>query len=56
MPKVAGHQIWAIGELSHLGDLMFHQKTLQDIESGHTEQAHCYDEAANQQLPIAAAF
>ena len=25
-PEVAGHQIWAMGALSHLSDLMFHQK------------------------------
>ena len=27
-PEVARHQIWVAEELSHLGDLMFHQKTL----------------------------
>ena len=27
-PEVAGHQIWAVGGLSHLGDLMFCQKIL----------------------------
>ena len=26
-PEVAGHQTWAIGELSHLGDFIFHQKS-----------------------------
>ena len=25
-PEVTGHQIWVVGGLSHLGDLMFHQK------------------------------
>ena len=29
-PEVTGHQIWVLGELSHLGDLMFCQKTLHD--------------------------
>ena len=46
-------QIWAVGGLSHLGDLMFHQKTAHD---GTHEQAHSCDEAVNHQLPIAAAF
>ena len=27
-PEVTGHQIWAVEGLSHLGDLMFCQKTL----------------------------
>ena len=27
-PEVTGHQIWAVGWLSHLGDLMFCKKTL----------------------------
>ena len=27
-PEVTGHQIWALVGLSHLRDLMFHQKTL----------------------------
>ena len=25
-PEVAGHQLWAVEGLTHLGDLMFHQK------------------------------
>ena len=29
-PEVAGCQIWAAGRLSHLGDFMFHQKTLHE--------------------------
>ena len=40
--------------LSHVGDLMFHQKN-STWDMMH-EQAHCLDEAANHQLPIAAAF
>ena len=48
-PEVAGRQIWAVGGLSHLDDLMFCWKTLH-------EQAHCCDEVANHQLPIAVAF
>ena len=52
--KVAGHQIWAVGELSHLGDLMFCQKNFaQDVMH---EWVHYRDEAANHQLPIAAGF
>ena len=47
-PEVAEHQICALGGLSHLGDLMVHQKTMH-------EQAHCHDEAASHQLPIAVA-
>ena len=44
-----------MGGLSHLGDLMFCQKTLQKMwcMSG---REPCCDEAANHQLPIAAAF
>ena len=40
--------------LSQLGDLMFHQRNLHKMwcMSG----AHCHDEAANHQLPIAVAF
>ena len=34
--------------LSHLGDLIFCQKTAQDVMH---ERAHCHDEAANHQLP-----
>ena len=30
-PEVAGGQTWAGGVLSHLGDLMFHKKTLHKI-------------------------
>ena len=46
--------MWAVGGLSHLGDLMFCQKTSAwDLMH---EQVHCHDEAANHQLPIAAAF
>ena len=52
-PEVTGHQIWAIGGLSHLGDLMFHQKNARDVMY---EQAHCHDEAANHQLSLAAAI
>ena len=26
-PQVTGHQIWVVVRLSHLGDLMLHQKT-----------------------------
>ena len=29
-PEVAGCQIWAVAELSHLEDLMFHKKTLHE--------------------------
>ena len=29
-PEVTGHQIWAVGGLSHLGNLMFCQKTLHE--------------------------
>ena len=49
-PEVTGHQTMAIGRLSHLGDLMFHQKTTGDVMH---EQACCHDEAAP---PVAAAF
>ena len=52
-PEVTGHQIWAVGGLSHLADLMFPQKTAQDVMH---EQVCCHDEAANHQLPTAAAF
>ena len=36
-PEVARHWIWAVAGLSHLGDLMFHQKPLQEMwcMSGH---------------------
>ena len=53
-PEVAEHQIWAIGGLSHLGDLMFLKKTL--FRDMMHEQARCRDEAANHQLAVAAAF
>ena len=53
-PEVTGHQIWAVGGLSHLGDLMFCQKnSARDVMY---ELAHCRDEAANHRLPIAVAF
>ena len=45
--------MWAVGGLSHPGDLMFHQNTARDVMH---EQACCRDEAANHQLPVAAAF
>ena len=41
------------GGLSHLHDLMFRQKTAQDVMH---EQACCCDEAANHQAPISVAF
>ena len=52
--RVAGPQIWAVEGLSHLSDLMFHQKTLHEMwcMSG----VHCRDEAANHQLPKAVSF
>ena len=49
-PEVAGCQIWAVEELSHLGDFMFFQKTAEDMMN---EQGHCSNEASNCQLPIA---
>ena len=52
-PEVAGRELWAAGGLSHLGDLMFCTKTAWDVMH---EWAHGHDEAANHQLPIAAAF
>ena len=30
-PEVTGHQIWAVAGLSHVGDLMVHQKTLHEM-------------------------
>ena len=51
-----GCQIWAVGGLSHLGDLRFRKKKKISVGDGMHEQAHCPDEAANHQLPIAAAF
>ena len=53
-PEVPGHQIWVVGGLSHLGNLMFHQKALH--KTWDHEWAHCHDEAANHQLPIPVAF
>ena len=53
-PKVSGHQIWALGELSHLGDLMFTKKLCRRRDAW--ARARCCDEAANHPLPIAAAF
>ena len=50
-PEVTEHQIWAVGELSHLGDLMFHQKTL--YEAWWMSGPCCRGEASNHQLPIA---
>ena len=52
-PEVTGGQIWAVGGLSHLGVCCFTKKTARDVMQ---KQLHCCDEAANQQLPIAAAF
>ena len=40
--------------LSHMGNLMFHQKSLHKM--WWHEQAHCHDEAANHPLPRAVAF
>ena len=54
MAEVAGHQIWAVEGLSHLGDLMFCKKnSAGDVMH---EWMRCCDEAASHQLPIAAAF
>ena len=50
-PEDAGCQIWAVGVLSHLGDLMFHQNTLHKTWCISDEA-----EAASAQLPIAAVF
>ena len=52
-PEVTGCQIWVVGLLSHLWDLMFHKKTAWDVMH---EQVCCHDEAANHQLPIAVTF
>ena len=30
-PGVAGHKIWVVGRLIHLGDLMFRQKALHEM-------------------------
>ena len=48
-----GHQSWAVAGLSHMGGLMFHLKSAQDVMH---EQVCCCDEAANHQLPMVAAF
>ena len=52
-PEVTGHQIWAIGSLSHLGDLMFCKNPAWDVIC---DWAHYCYKAANHQLPIAVAF
>ena len=46
--KVTGHKIWAVAGLSHMGDLMFHQKTAQEVMH---EQACGCDKIASHQLP-----
>ena len=53
-PEVTWCQVLAVRRLSHLDDLMFHQKTLH--ETWYIKWVRCHDEAANQQLPIAGAF
>ena len=53
-PEVTGRQIWAVWGLSHVGDLIFRQKILH--KTWYMSWAHCCDEAANHQLPMAAAF
>ena len=53
--EVTGYQIWAVGGLGHLGDLMFCLPKYSARDSMH-EQVHCCDEAANHQLPTAVAF
>ena len=52
--KLQGTKSGLQGGLSHLGNLMFHQKN-SAWDMMH-EQEHCCSEAANHQLPIAAAF
>ena len=55
--KARSHRAPNLGcrvELSHLGALMFCQKPLHEIVPN--EWAQCHDEAANHQLPMAAAF
>ena len=53
-PKVTGHQIWAVGKLSHLVDLMFPKKySAWDMMC---KEACCCDESANHQLLRVAAF
>ena len=44
--------MWAVGRLSHLGDLMFCQKALHEMLM---HELH-HNEAANHQLPMAVAF
>ena len=51
--KSQGEQIWAVGGLSHLGDWMFGQNTLHE---SWCMSEHSCDEAANHQVPTAAAF
>ena len=51
--EVTRHQIWAVGGLSHLGDLVSQKNSAQDVMH---ERSYCHDEAAHHQLPIAAAF
>ena len=53
-PEVAEYQTWAVGGLSHLSYLIFHEKNSAQVVIH--EQLHCRDEAANHQLPIAVAF
>ena len=48
-PEVAGHQIWAVGGLSHRGALMFCQKTLHETwcMSGHVVWWSCQSPVAH---------
>ena len=53
MPEIIGCQIWAVVGLSHLGDLMFHQKIPREMRC----MSRCIIViAANHQSPIAVAF
>ena len=52
-PKLQGTKSVLVARLSHLGDLMFHQKTAWDVMH---EGVLYRDEAANHQLPRAVAF
>ena len=52
-PKVAGHQVWTVGGWVTWVIWCFTKNLCIDMMH---EQAHCRDEAANHQLPIAAAF
>ena len=52
-PEVTGHQIWAVGAWIIWVIWCFATNSAQDVMR---EQACCCDEAANHQLPIAAAF